>query len=184
MQDPELTEKLISRIAADDSTAFEELFHLYHKRVYVFAIRLLPSSQDAEEIVQNVFMAIWNQRKDLHISTSFISYLYGIARHMIFEVVQRKIHHKAFIEYYLDHNQEYTFITEEEVFFHDLEGILHQLILELPERRREIFSLNRLEGLSYKEISEKLGISENTVDTQIRHALAYIRSQLTALRGA
>jgi RNA polymerase sigma-70 factor, ECF subfamily len=179
MKDLESIDKLISRIAKDDSVAFEMLFQLYHKRVYAFAFRLLSSAQDAEEIVQNVFMAIWSQRKDIHISTSFLSYLFGIARHMIYQCIQRKIHQEAFVEFYLENNQDYTFITEEEVLFRELEGTLHRLIRELPERRREIFVLSRVEGLSYKAISEKLGISENTVDTQIRHALAYLRNKLT-----
>jgi len=177
VKDSESTEKLISRIANDDPTAFELLFQQFHKRVYAFAITLVPTTQDAEEIVQNVFIAIWNQRKHLSISASFISYLFGIVRHMVYESVQKKLQHEAFVEYFLEHNQEYSFITEEEVLFRELEETLQKLIQNLPERRREIFVLSRIEGLSYKEISAKLGISENTVDTQIRHALSYLRNK-------
>ena len=174
--------KLVSLMQRDDPDAFERLFHLYNKRVYAFSYSMLPSFKDSEEIVQNVFMAVWDQRKSLHITSSFQSYLFGIARHMIYNFIQQRINHEAFIEYCLEHNQEYSFITEEEVLFRELEGILQQLMHELPERRCEIFKLSRLEGLSYKEISEKLGISENTVDTQIRHALDYLRTRIIHFR--
>jgi RNA polymerase sigma-70 factor (ECF subfamily) len=162
----------------DDTIAFEKLFRLYHKRVFAFALHLLPSSSQAEDIVQNVFMAVWNQRKTIQLTTSFVTYLFGITRHMVYDFIQRKIQQEAFVEYSLENNSEYGFITEEEVIFHELEEQLNKHIGELPERRREIFRLSRIDGLSYKEISEKLGISENTVDTQIRHALSYLRNHL------
>lgn len=179
MEDLEKINHLISHIARDDTNAFETLFHLYHKRVYAFAQSLLNSSHDAEEIVQNVFLAIWNQRKNLNISGSFTSYIFAIARNMVYEQIRQKINKEAFSEYYLEHNVEYSFITEEEVAYHELEGKIQQCINLLPERRREIFVLSRIEKLSYKEIAEKLNISENTVDTQIRHALNSLRRQLT-----
>ncbi|MDP4207249.1 MAG: RNA polymerase sigma-70 factor [Bacteroidota bacterium] len=177
------TDQLITRISEDDSEAFEALFHLYNKRVYAFAYGLLRSSPDAEEIVQNVFMAVWNQRKALQFSSSFLAYLYGIARHMVYRFIQQRVNHEAFIEYYLEHNNEYAFITEDQVLYKDFEDLLQRFIQKLPERRREIFVLSRIENMSYKEISEKLGISENTVDTQIRHALAYLRVQLVELNN-
>ena len=175
--------QLVSLMQKDDSDAFERLFHLYNKKVYAFACNMLSSGKDAEEIVQNVFMAIWDQRKNLQISSSFQSYLFGIARHMICDFIDQKIRHEAFIEYCLEQKQAYSFVTEEEVIFRELDELLQQLLLELPERRREIFRLSRTEGLSYKAISERLGISENTVDTQIRHALDYLRIRIIEIRG-
>jgi len=170
--------ELLILLQKDDPIAFENLFRLHHKRVYAFAIYLLSSESQAEDIVQNVFMAVWNQRKTLQISTTFITYLFGIARHMVYDFIQRKIRQEAFVEFTLENNTDYSFITEETVLFHELEEQLMKHVGELPERRREIFRLSRIDGLSYKEISEKLGISENTVDSQIRHALNYLRNHL------
>lgn len=170
---------LISKLQEDNPEAFEELFALYHARVYAFALRIMPSSRDAEEIVQNVFMAVWCQRKTIRISTSFISYLCGITRHMVYDLIQQKIRHDAFVEYFLQQNQEQVFKTENDILFHELSEEVQRLILDLPQRRREIFTLNRMDGLSYSEISKKLGISENTVDTQIRHALHYLRDKIS-----
>lgn len=178
MKNSESTEKILHRLSEDDSAAFEELFRLYHKQVYLFAFQLVPSSYEAEEIVQKVFIAIWDQRKKLQINTSFLSYLFGIARHFTYRFIQQKINHEAFSEYYLYGNKEYDFITEDEISYNELAEKYKQLLNELPERRREIFLLSRDEGLSYKAIAEKLGISENTVDTQIRLALGFLRTHL------
>ncbi len=178
MENSNNTNKLLHRLSKDDYIAFEELFRLYHKPVYLFVYQLVSSSYETEEVVQNVFIAIWNQRKKLQIKSSFLSYLYGIARHFVYRFIQQKINHEAFTEFYLYQNKEYNFITEEEVIFNELKEKYQRLLENIPERRREIFKLSREEGLSYKAISEKLGISENTVDTQIRFALTFLRSNL------
>lgn len=170
---------LINRLHDDDPDAFEMLFHRYKAKVYAFALRLLPSSRDAEEVVLEVFMAIWSQRKSLQVSESVRSYLFGIARHKVYDFVQHKLRAEAFSEYYLERNSEYAFVTEEDVYYNQLVERLELFLKEIPERRREIFLLSRIEGLSYAEIAEKLGITENTVDTQIRHALNYLRGRLS-----
>lgn len=178
MDDSEKINQLILGIQKDNSESFESLYHLYHKRVYAFALSLLHSASDAEEIVQNVFLALWIQRKSLNISSSFTSYLFSIVRYKVYDYIHQKINHEAYIKFTLEHNDEYSFVTEDEVTYGELEKSFQQAVQKLPERRREIFVLSRIEKLSYKEISEKLGISENTVDTQIRHALNFLRLQL------
>lgn len=171
-------DELLIWLSKDSRDAFEQLYRKYHRRVYTFALNMLVSSLDAEETVQHVFEALWNQRKSLQVSSSLITYLFGIARHKVYSLIRQKIRHEAFIKYCLELNQEYNFITEETVAYNELKEKLEMLILDLPERRREIFTLSRVNGMSFKEISQKLGISENTVDTQIRHALNYLRGKL------
>jgi RNA polymerase sigma-70 factor, ECF subfamily len=179
MKESNTVNQLIKRVSEDDHKAFETLFKQYHKRIYAFALHLVQSEYEAEEIVQDVFIAIWNQRKNLKISGFFISYLFGITRHKTYEYIQKKIKHEAFIKYYLENNVDYAFITEEEILFRELENKIRKLIQSLPARRSEIFMLSRQDGLSYKEIADKLDISENTVDTQIRHALDFLRNNFS-----
>lgn len=176
--------ELVAFLQKDDKEAFEKLFYLFHKQVYAFACNILPTADDAEEIVQNVFLAIWNQRRTLQISGSFLSYLFGITRHLVCGLIQQRIQHEAFVEYFLEHNKNYDFITEDEVLFRELSDLIGKAIQELPERRREIFILSRIEGLNYEEITKRLGITENTVDTQIRHALDYLRLRISSYRPA
>lgn len=179
MKESNTVNQLIKRVSEDDSKAFEALFKQYHKKIYAFALRLVQSEHEAEEIVQDVFIAVWNQRKKLKISGFFLSYLFGIARHKIYEYIQKKIKHEAFIKYHFENNIDYAFITDEEILYRELENKIRKLIQSLPARRREIFTLSRLDGLSYKEIANKLDISENTVDTQIRNALDFLRNNFS-----
>ncbi len=172
------SQELIIRISEDDEAAFNTLFQLYHKRIYSFAFKLLNSTVEAEEVVQNVFLALWNQRKNLNISVSITSYLFGIARHQAYDFIRQKINHESYAEYFLEQNDDYAFVTEDVVVYNELENKIRHYIGMLPDRRREIFLLSRMEKMSYKDIAEKLSISENTVDTQIRHALNFLRRQL------
>ncbi len=171
-------DKLLKLIAQSNKKAFEELFLKYHKKVYAFAVKLLPYPADAEEIVQNVFMALWNQRSSLVITTTLNAYIFGIVRNMISAYIRHKITEETYMAYVLENLTEYAFITEEELEFKELETLYNHLLDQLPERRREIFLLSRNEGLSYKEIAQKLEITENTVDTQIRLALNFLRSEI------
>lgn len=169
---------LLELLKKGDKKSFEVLFHQYHKRVYTYAFRLLSSSYDAEEIVQNVFMALWNQRASLDFVSSINAYIFGIARHAVYRVIRQRVNHEAYAAYALNNNTDYAFITEDEVAYKELEQIYNKLIDQLPERRREILLLSRKYNLSYKEISEKLNITENTVDTQLRLAIGFIKSEL------
>ena len=169
---------LLDRLCKDDPEAFESLFQQYHTRIYAFSLRLMGSASDAEDIVQNVFLAVWGQRKSLQVKISISSYLFGVARHMVYEAIRRKLQKDVLEEYYLKQNQEYAFVTEEDVLGNELREKLQNLLKEMPQRRREIFLMNRQDGYSYLEIAQKLGISENTVDTQIRHALNFLRKKL------
>lgn len=171
-------ENLLRSLRSGDKKSFELLYKVYHKRVYAYAMRLLPSAEDAEEIVQNVFLAVWNQRNTIDPVISFNSYIFGIARHLVYKIIRQKLNHEAYTAYALYNNSEYAFITEDEIAFRELELLYNKLIDQLPERRREIFLLSRKENLSYKDISKILHISENTVDTQIRLALDFIKSRL------
>lgn len=174
-------ERLLELIRRGDKKAFELLYRLYHKRVYAYALKLLPLPEDAEEIVQNVFVAVWNQRASIELESSFNAYIFGIARHLVYRFIRRKITHEAYSAYVLYNTNEYAFVTEDEIAYRELELLYNQLIDQLPERRREIFLLSRKANLSYKEISNRLNISENTVDTQIRLALDFIKTRLAKL---
>lgn len=177
----DLEVKLLLQVKNGNKRSFEILFNHYYKKVYGYALKLLPTKYEAEEIVQNVFIAVWNQRSELENITSFHSYLFGIARHLVYRQIRQKIHQEAYIAYAIENNSDYSFVTEEEIFYKELENQFNQLIQQLPERRREIFVLSRKENLSYKEIASLLNISENTVDTQIRLALNYVKSGLNKL---
>jgi len=168
---------LLLRLKASDHTAFSDIFLMYHKQVYLFCCKSL-SKEDAEEIAQNVFMIVWENRNKIDTQYSFSAYLFSIARHQVYNTIRSKLAQKTFLEKYIQHIepdeiQEYDDSTE--VMKENMKKIINQF----PDRQREIFKLSRVYKMTYREIAEQLGISENTVDTSIRRSLAILRKVLT-----
>lgn len=172
------TEKeLLKKLRGGDSFAFEVLFYKYRNKVKGFAIKMIPAHIDPEEIVQEVFIKIWMKRETIDPEKDFQSYLFSIAKNLILDYIKSAVNRKLYYtgEYF---QQDLADNDIPEVAFREIaEEKLQQFLSEIPMRRREIFLLSRFEGLTYKQIAEKLDITENTVDSQIRNALAFLRKE-------
>ncbi|MCU0474314.1 MAG: RNA polymerase sigma-70 factor [Bacteroidales bacterium] len=167
--------ELIVKLQKGNVKAFEKIFSLYHKRIYNFCGTLHQSSEKSQETVQKVFIALWEQREQLDENKSLGGYLYSIARYMVYQDFRQQVYKKAAYDHFIL-NSEYTNeFTWDKVLFNELLEFFESLIERLPERQREIFRLSRVKGLTYKQIADQLSISENTVDTQIRRALDFVR---------
>lgn len=172
------TEKeLLKKLREGDSFAFEVLFYKYRNKVKGFAVKIIPSKIDFEEIVQEVFVKVWINKESINPEKDFQSYLFSIAKNLILDHLKSAVNRKLY--FIGEHFQQDLFIEDnpESLLIDAAEEKLQKLIMEIPERRREIFLLSRFEGLSYRQIAEKLNISENTVDSQIRNALAFLRKE-------
>ena len=170
--------ELIIRLIESDSSAFEKLYFVYVERVYYFAMRYVKNQEDAEEIVQEVFTKIWESRHHIKPELSFSGYLLTTTKNTIFNENRKKVNHQAYTNYILNYLQTNMNDVEEEIIFDDLMDLLNKTIEKLPAKRQEIFKLCRMEGLPYKEVSAKLGISEKTIETHMRLAIRDIKSQL------
>ena len=169
---------LIYDLKRNSISSFEKIFTLYHKRIYNFCISLHQSPDDAEETVQKVFVALWEQREQVDENKPPAEYLYSIARYMIYNDFRRKVYKKAAFDHFTLNSPEINNSTKDDVLFDELLTFLESHIERLPERQREIIKLSRYEGLTYRQVAEKLNITENTVDTQIRRALDFLRDKL------
>jgi len=167
-------DKLLVRLKASDAEAFSGVFEMFHRRVYCFCCKSLPK-EEAEEIVQNVFMAVWENRHKIDLHHSFPAYLFSIARHQVYNAIRDKVIHKTFVEKYLQIDEDVEAPKEYDDSMEKLKAKLKQAIALFPKRQREIFTMSRTFKMTYKEIAEKLGISENTVDTTIRRSLNALR---------
>ena len=171
---------LISRLKQDDEKAFNILFYKHHARVYNLARRFLPFKEDAEEIVQIVFIALWENRYQLDENQSLSGYILTIARHWIYNIIKKSIYRQGYLEHLEQQNKTLEFVTEDIVLYNELNGFVEKLTSELPPKRSEIFRLSRKEGLSYREIADRLSISESTVNTQLTKALDYVKKNIKA----
>ena len=166
------------RVRSGDQVAFELVFFRYKGKLFDFIQRSLPGDQDSESIVQDIFTRLWINREHLDPAKSLNSLLYTMARNEIFAHLRKMLVRRRYIEE-LNHSVNEPIHTSEQQFdYEELKRTISQLIKEMPEKRRKIFELSRDEGLTYKEIASKLNISENTVDTQIRKALSFLKENL------
>jgi len=170
--------ELVEKLRGGDPLAFEVLFYKYRNKVKGFAKKMIPTHIDPEEIVQEVFVRVWIKKETIIPDKNFQSYIFSIAKHLILDQIKSAVNRRL---YFVEEQFQQDIMDEEgseiSAVPQDSEEKLHKLIQQLPDRRREIFTLSRFEGLSYKQIAERLNITENTVDSQIRNALAFIRKE-------
>ena len=166
------------RIKNGDEVAFELVFYKYKGKLYDFVKRSLPPSDDAESIVQDIFLKLWSKRNELDPSKSLNAFLYTMAKNEIYGHLRKLLVRRKYTEELCRSLQDSCESEVPQVEYDEFRRLVRELIGTMPEKRREIFILSRHEGLSYKEIAKKLGISENTVDSQIRNALAYLKQNL------
>jgi len=166
---------LILELQKGSISVFELIFSRYHKRIYNFCLHLYQSPEEARETVQKVFVALWEQRTQVDENKSIASYLYAIARYMVYNEFKQQVYKRAAYDYLIANSSDFSNTTKDEVLYNELLSFLESVIERLPDRQREIFKLSRFKGLTYGQIANQLNITENTVDTQIRRALKFIR---------
>lgn len=172
------TEKeLLEKLKAGDPLAFEILFYKYRSKIKGFVTKLVPTQIDPDEIVQEVFVRVWLKKETIEPEKNFQSYLFSITKNLVIDHLKSAVNRKL---YFVGEHFQQDLVTEEEsdnYLSADAEEKISTLIQQIPERRREIFCLSRFEGLTYQQIADKLNISENTVDSQIRNALNFLRKE-------
>ncbi|SEW51615.1 RNA polymerase sigma factor [Chitinophaga arvensicola] len=167
--------QLLDRIKEGDAEAFRILFERHWEGLYAFAWKRLKSRQDAEDVVQHVFMKIWEHRSARNIQLSIQAYLY---RSVYYEVI-------AALKNIAGGSEEISSVTEytlpvfssvlEKLSLADLNELINKEVSNLPERMQQIYKLSREEDYSVKAIAEELNLSEQTVKNQLTMALSRLR---------
>lgn len=163
-------------LTLNDKAAFSELYVRYKDKLYYFCLHLLKSKEEANDIVQEIFIRIWESRNFINPDLSFSSFLYTMARNRILNYF-RDIDIDEKVKEILATQK----VTEEEaidskIIYTEYQVILQNAISQLPPQRRKIFNMSRIESMSHKEIAAELGISVNTVQEHISEALKFIKA--------
>ncbi|MFD2872009.1 RNA polymerase sigma-70 factor [Mucilaginibacter ximonensis] len=171
-------QELLSLIAGDGQAAFEELYLRYDALLYSYAYRKLKNKQEAQDVVQEVFIKLWHQRHDFELKTTLQGYLYKSVLNRVLDVFKHRDVKLAYANQYVEVDSvETDFLVREK----DLEALIEREIQAMPPKMREIYILKRKQCLSTKEIAEELGLSEHTVNTQMKRALQHLRVKLGIL---
>lgn len=172
-------EQLTKLLKQGNILAFDEIYKEYCQRLYGFVIKFVKQKEDAEEIVQEVFLKIWESREKLDIYSSFEAYLFTMAYNITINMLRKRMHQDK----YVNHLKSIQTLGEaadtiDEVEYGELTAKVKSLLDQLSPRQREIFYLSREKGLSHDAIAEKLNISANTVKNHLVSSLKFLRSNL------
>lgn len=165
----------VDLLSKNSPVAFRLLFDNYSQKIYRFSLSYVKSDVEAEEIVQEVFMKVWENRSRLKSDKSFHSYLFTIA----FNAIKKKFNQKMKVEKYK--HDLFEWLSQEKPSLQsqiDFEALLEKLDLyidQLPEKRKIIFLKRKKEGISINEIAEEMGISPKTVKNQITEAMKFLK---------
>jgi RNA polymerase sigma-70 factor, ECF subfamily len=174
-----MKEIIASRIKLGDEQAFELLFRKYYVRLCGFANKFLNDPEEAKNIVQDVFVKVWEGREEIDMDDSLKSYIFKITQNLSLNKLARNKVESKFVEIY-----KHVYINGkdlsaiESLIGKELENNISIVIDNLPDKCKEVFELSRVEGLKYNEISEKLHISVKTVEAQMSKALRILRVEL------
>ena len=170
--------ELAQLIRVGDYAAFTEIYNRKCEPLLIYVSKITGNNlEEAQDILQEVFISLW-KRHELISTENLQSWLYGDARKNALFHLRTAKNRDKYIAGLADYLTEVSSPLDEEIEVKELSRLIDSEIDRLPEKMREIFILSRKENLSYKEIAEKLGISDKTVKKQINNVLKIFRNRL------
>lgn len=175
--------RLIAGLLRDDESAFCELYALYKNRLMYFAMKFLKSREFAEDVFQDAFVSVWQNRRFLNPDSPFAPYIYTIVKNRILNLLAGIDKEQELKNFILSGSVDSDNGTENKVLDADLNTVLAKALEHLTPQQRRIFELSRKEMKSHKEIAEMLDISVYTVQQHISASLKTIRAYLVKYSG-
>ncbi|WP_257668946.1 RNA polymerase sigma-70 factor [Parapedobacter tibetensis] len=164
-----------------DHAAFKAVYDRYWELLYRHAMRMIGDEEEVKDIIQEVFLSLWNKAPQLELHTSLSAYLYTAVRNRVLNLIEKNQTRNSYRTYLEASSSAYHCITEDDVRAKELQRLIEAEVNNLPAKMRVVFQLSREEDQSYKQIAHKLEISEKTVKKQVSNALKVLRMKLGSL---
>ncbi|MCW0481624.1 RNA polymerase sigma factor [Gaoshiqia sediminis] len=177
---PNIGKNILLQLKEGNPKAFNSIFRHYNQRLYFFALGYLKSEKEAEEIVQETFLKLWERREHLDLTLSFHAYLFKIAFNFIQKRLQRQVKDDELKHELADELVNFDQHTSNLVNYHHLLQHINRLIGQLPPRQAQILKLRKLDGYSTSEISDMLRLASKTVEAHLTAALKFLKEKLNA----
>jgi RNA polymerase sigma-70 factor (family 1) len=171
-------QNLLKQFKSNDKNAIDLLYAIYSRRLYKFAFSYLKTEEDALDVVQDVFVNLWDKRHSLKENTNLEAYLFTVTKNSVISIFRKKISEKEYLEHLRQttipcHNE-----SEEQYDYQRLSQKIQELIEQLPKQRRLIFRMSKEKGQSNKSIAEELNISVKTVEDHMTKARRFLKEHL------
>lgn len=175
--------ELFIRMSQGDEAAFTEIFYHYTQRIYNYILNKTKSPETAEEIVQEVFIKIWNSRENFSEVNNYESFLFAMASNKLIDFFWRMAHQEKLKKEVWDTIKDTSNITIEQLDFRHSQELINKAVEQLSRQRKKIFLMNKEEGLSRQEIADLLGLSFSTVNNHLNEAVRLVKEQLEKTPG-
>lgn len=170
---------LLKMMSNDNEEAFSLLYRRYWQGLFVTAAKALRGKDEAEDVVQEVFLSLWNRRRELQIESSLAGYLQTSVRYKAIHYIEKHITRRNYLSTIADVEINAISATAEiQLQLKELQLAIRHAIEKMPPRMQEVYQMSRHEHLTHKEIAQRLAISEETVKKQVQYALRLIKRAL------
>ncbi len=171
-------EELVRSLQKGDVIAFDRLFDRYGRRILAFARGYMENREEAEGLVQEVFIRVWDNRGNIKEHLSFRSYLFTISYNLIRNYFRAKYREKEFLEEVMRESSGSQDYPDRQVEYLELIEEIDHVVEKLPYRQQQVFRLSREDGKSHKEIARILSIQPKTVENHLNAAIKKIKKHL------
>jgi RNA polymerase sigma-70 factor (ECF subfamily) len=169
----------VLRIQEGDRDAFREMYYAYYDKLCAFAAEYVGSMDRARDVVQEVFLTLWERRADWTLHGSLTSYLYQAVRNRALNASRNLDTRRRAYQVHQRRRVQACYRTaEDQAHYHQVSEVIHRAIDQLPPRRRMVFLLHRQHDLTYAEVAQTMGIAKKTVENQMGRALKFLRQRL------
>ncbi|MNK97819.1 ECF RNA polymerase sigma factor SigW [compost metagenome] len=169
--------ELLSLLRKGDHLAFAEIYNRYWKTLFAIASHKLKAFEDAEEVVQNIFVALWNRRTNLYVTSTLSAYLAVSVKYRVIKMLDKQYNQQKYVDS-LGSQLLIDDSTEDWLNFLELKKRLEKLVADLPDKCQLVYKMSRESGMSHKQIAAELNISEKTVEARLGKAMRTLRAGL------
>lgn len=173
---PECEKELLSRIQEGDVKAFEQIYNVYSPRLYANILKLVKSVTITEELLQDTFQRIWEHRHTIDTNKSFKSYIFTIAKNLACDYFNKASRQRILERYLQAKEEKSSVVTMQQLEEKESGLLLEKAVRQLPPQRKLVYTLCKIEGRSYEDVSIMLGISVSTISDHIVKATKSIKA--------
>lgn len=174
----DLQQQLLSQLGKGDEPSFNVLYKAYSRPLFLRVVNMIKSEDDAQEIIQELFIKLWQNRDTIDTIKSFQSYIFTIANNLVYNYLRKISHNQALIQKLLLNAADHYLDGQELLENKEAAEIFQKAINQLTPQCKQVFQLCKIDGKSHKEVAELMGISMPTVNSHMTNAVRSIKEYI------